>query len=213
MEYPGVDWSYRRAAWCVRSIRPGVIGGEGAVPADADGLARLVIDRDTDGRAVVEMMSGAISVRTRSPARLCSPPPHGRGLARGRRSADHAVVDATRPGTDRPASGSTRAPGPPVEPLPLPPATASPFPSATARRAAHRCPAASHAGAPPIHAAQLPRAPPTPADCAAAARRPRAPPRRRGRAPWPPQSLRPATSRPSPGRPADRSPPEAQRSP
>ena len=35
----------------------GVIGGEGAVPADADGLARLVIDRDTDRRAVVEMMS------------------------------------------------------------------------------------------------------------------------------------------------------------
>ena len=64
----------------------GVISGEGAVPADADGLARLVIDRDTDGRAVVEIMSGAIWVRTRRPARLCSPPPHRRGLARGRRN-------------------------------------------------------------------------------------------------------------------------------
>jgi transposase len=37
--------------------------GEGAVPADADGLARLVIDRGTDVRAVVEMMSGAIWAR------------------------------------------------------------------------------------------------------------------------------------------------------
>src|SRR4051794_7900422 len=41
----------------------GVIVGEGAVPADADGLARLVIERGTDVRAVVEMMSGAIWVR------------------------------------------------------------------------------------------------------------------------------------------------------
>src|SRR4029453_18955877 len=41
----------------------GVLVGEGAVPADADGLARLVIDRGVDVRAVVEMMSGAIWVR------------------------------------------------------------------------------------------------------------------------------------------------------
>jgi len=33
------------------------------VPADADGLARLVIERGSDVRAVVEMMSGAIWVR------------------------------------------------------------------------------------------------------------------------------------------------------
>src|SRR4029453_1633202 len=41
----------------------GVLVGEGAVPADADGLARLVIDRGVDVRAVVEMMSGAIWAR------------------------------------------------------------------------------------------------------------------------------------------------------
>jgi hypothetical protein len=35
-----------------------VIVGEGAVPADADGLARLVIEPGSDVRAVVEMMSG-----------------------------------------------------------------------------------------------------------------------------------------------------------
>src|SRR4051794_41819441 len=62
MEYLGIDWSYRRAAWCSLSAA-GAIVGEGAVPADADGLARLVIDRGTDVRAVVEMMSGAIWVR------------------------------------------------------------------------------------------------------------------------------------------------------
>src|SRR5215216_1168288 len=62
VEYLGIDWSYRRAAWCSLSDA-GVIVGEGAVPADADGLARLVIERGTDVRAVVEMMSGAIWVR------------------------------------------------------------------------------------------------------------------------------------------------------
>ena len=62
MEYLGIDWSYRRAAWCSLS-EAGVVVGEGAVPADEDGLARLVIERGTDVRAVVEMMSGAIWVR------------------------------------------------------------------------------------------------------------------------------------------------------
>ena len=62
MEYLGIDWSYRRAAWCSLGEAGGIVG-EGAVPADADGLARLVIERGTDVRAVVEMMSGAIWVR------------------------------------------------------------------------------------------------------------------------------------------------------
>jgi hypothetical protein len=62
VEYLGIDWSYRRAAWCSLSDA-GVVVGEGAVPADADGLARLVIERGSDVRAVVEMMSGAIWVR------------------------------------------------------------------------------------------------------------------------------------------------------
>jgi transposase len=62
VEYLGIDWSYRRAAWCSLSDA-GAIVGEGAVPADANGLARLVIERGTDVRAVVEMMSGAFWVR------------------------------------------------------------------------------------------------------------------------------------------------------
>ena len=62
MEYVGIDWSYRRAAWCALS-GAGAIVGEGAVSSDDDGLARLVIKRGTEVRAVVEMMSGAIWVR------------------------------------------------------------------------------------------------------------------------------------------------------
>ena len=55
VEYLGIDWSYRRAAWCALSDA-GTIVGEGAVSADVDGLARLVINRGVDVRAVVEMM-------------------------------------------------------------------------------------------------------------------------------------------------------------
>jgi hypothetical protein len=62
VEYVGIDWSYRRAAWCALS-EAGKVVGEGAVSADEDGLARLVIGRGVDVRAVVEMMSGAIWVR------------------------------------------------------------------------------------------------------------------------------------------------------
>src|ERR1022692_1970387 len=62
MEFVGIDWAYRRAAWCAVSAS-GAIVGEGVVPADEDGLARLVIDRGIEVCGVVEMMSGAIWVR------------------------------------------------------------------------------------------------------------------------------------------------------
>src|SRR3954451_22460404 len=62
MQYLGIDWSYRRAAWCALSESGGVVG-EGAVPAEEDGLTRLVLERGLEVRAVVEMMSGAIWVR------------------------------------------------------------------------------------------------------------------------------------------------------
>lgn len=62
MQYLGIDWSYRRAAWCALNEGGGLVG-EGAVPADEDGLARLVLELGLDVRAVVEMMSGAIWVR------------------------------------------------------------------------------------------------------------------------------------------------------
>jgi transposase len=63
-EYVGIDWAYRRAAWCARSAG-GAISAEGFTPADEDGLARLVLQLGTDVKACVEMMSGAVWVRDR----------------------------------------------------------------------------------------------------------------------------------------------------
>src|SRR4051794_18413773 len=62
MQYLGIDWSYRRAAWCAVTEGGGVVA-EGAVSADEDGLARLVLRVGAEVKAVVEMMSGAIWVR------------------------------------------------------------------------------------------------------------------------------------------------------
>src|SRR3954465_9595034 len=64
MQYVGIDWAYRRAAWCALGDG-GAISGEGVVPADEDGLARLVLTLGPDVRACVEMMSGAGWVRDR----------------------------------------------------------------------------------------------------------------------------------------------------
>ena len=64
MQYVGIDWTYRRAAWCARQP-DGTIANEGFVPADEDGLARLVLKLEPEVRACLEMMSGAIWVRDR----------------------------------------------------------------------------------------------------------------------------------------------------
>jgi transposase len=64
MQYVGIDWAYRRAAWCALSDS-GTITGEGVVPADEDGLVKLVLAVGPDVRACVEMMSGAVWVRDR----------------------------------------------------------------------------------------------------------------------------------------------------
>src|SRR3954447_20353187 len=64
MQYVGIDWAYRRAAWCALSDG-GAISAEGMVPADEDGLARLVLTLGLEVRACVEVMSGAVWVRGR----------------------------------------------------------------------------------------------------------------------------------------------------
>jgi transposase len=64
MQYVGIDWAYRRAAWCAKQA-DGTISGERFVPADEDGLARLVIELGPEVRARLEMMSGAVWVRDR----------------------------------------------------------------------------------------------------------------------------------------------------
>ena len=62
MQYVGIDWAYRRAAWCAVG-EGGAVAGEGVVSADEDGLARLVLRLGTEVSACVEMMSGAVWVR------------------------------------------------------------------------------------------------------------------------------------------------------
>ena len=64
MQYLGLDWAYRRAAWCAVGDG-GAISGEGVVSGDEDGLARLVLAVGVEVRACVEMMSGAVWVRDR----------------------------------------------------------------------------------------------------------------------------------------------------
>jgi transposase len=64
VQYVGIDWAYRRAAWCALG-EGGAIVGEGVVPADEDGLVRLVLAHGGEVRACVEMMSGAVWVRDR----------------------------------------------------------------------------------------------------------------------------------------------------
>jgi transposase len=62
MNYVGIDWAYGRAAWCSMS-EGGRIEGEGLIPADEDGLAKLALSQGTEVKACVEMMSGAVWVR------------------------------------------------------------------------------------------------------------------------------------------------------
>jgi hypothetical protein len=64
VQYVGIDWAYRRAAWCAVRER-GEIADEGFAPADEDGLARLVLRLGLEVRACVELMSGAVWVRDR----------------------------------------------------------------------------------------------------------------------------------------------------
>ena len=67
MQYVGIDWAYRRAAWCAKQA-DGTIAAEGFVAADGDGLARLVLELGTEVSACLEMMSGAVWCASGSPA-------------------------------------------------------------------------------------------------------------------------------------------------
>ena len=58
MEYVGIDWATRRAAWCALSAS-GEIVGEGVISADLDGVLRLVTAVGREVQAAIEMMSGA----------------------------------------------------------------------------------------------------------------------------------------------------------
>lgn len=64
MNYVGIDWAYGRAAFCAVG-ESGEISAEGLIPANEDGLARLVLEQGAEAKAAVEMMSGAVWVRDR----------------------------------------------------------------------------------------------------------------------------------------------------
>jgi transposase len=61
VEYVGIDWASRRAAWCALDSA-GELLGEGVIAADLDGLTGLVARRGLEVSAAVEMMSGAVWV-------------------------------------------------------------------------------------------------------------------------------------------------------
>jgi transposase len=63
VQYLGIDWGTRRAAWC--SLTGAGEIAEGAISADEDGLMRLVARLGPDVRGCIEMMSGAPWVRDR----------------------------------------------------------------------------------------------------------------------------------------------------
>lgn len=63
MQYLGIDWGTRRAAWC--AIDDGGELREATIAAEQDGLARLVltVGAEQPVRGCIEMMSGAVWVR------------------------------------------------------------------------------------------------------------------------------------------------------
>jgi transposase len=61
MQYLGIDWGTRRAAWC--ALSPGGELTEGTITADEDGLVRLVSRLGPEVHGCIEMMSGAPWVR------------------------------------------------------------------------------------------------------------------------------------------------------
>jgi transposase len=63
VQYLGIDWGTRRAAWC--ALTAGGELTEGTMSADEDGLTRLVARLGPDVRGCIEMMSGAAWVRDR----------------------------------------------------------------------------------------------------------------------------------------------------
>src|SRR5215203_1093341 len=63
VQYLGIDWGTRRAAWCALT-RAGELQ-EGMISADEDGLLRLVARLGPEVYGCIEMMSGAAWVRDR----------------------------------------------------------------------------------------------------------------------------------------------------
>ena len=120
MEFVGIDWATRRAAWCAVDAA-GRRLGEGAVPADESGLLRLVADRGNEVTAAVEMMSGsawvAETLRGVGWGRACRGRAAGAGAGAAggedrshrRAGAGRARAPAARAGCVGPGAGRSRA--------------------------------------------------------------------------------------------------------
>jgi len=61
VQFLGIDWGTRKAAWCALDAQATL--NEGAISADAGGLARLVHQLGPEVHGCIEMMSGAAWVR------------------------------------------------------------------------------------------------------------------------------------------------------
>jgi hypothetical protein len=70
VQYLGIDWGTRKAAWCALDERGELV--EGTMAADEDGLVRLVHTLGIEVRGCIEMMSGAGSDRRRRVPRRAS---------------------------------------------------------------------------------------------------------------------------------------------
>ena len=144
-----------RAGGLLRLGESGEISAEGLIPANEDGLARLVLEQGTDVRAAVEMMSGAVWVRDRleasgwevqvaTPARS-ETSPRSPARRQGRRPGAGGALPA-RPGP-RALDSEPRGPSAPRAPAPARPPGQGP----------HLGPQPDLRPAHPVRAADLPR--------------------------------------------------------
>jgi hypothetical protein len=113
MLFVGIDWAYRRAAWCAKA-GSGEIVAESVIPADEDGLARLVLGLGTEVTACLdrwgwENLAPWLELRARLPvgALFCvlRGPTRGRPCARLGSAASYGVL-RSRPAF---ADGSLRS--------------------------------------------------------------------------------------------------------
>src|SRR5919108_866885 len=64
MQYVGIDWAYRRAAWCAKQAE-GTIAGEGFGPTDEDGFGEACARARAGGAGLPRDDERAVWVRDR----------------------------------------------------------------------------------------------------------------------------------------------------
>jgi hypothetical protein len=92
MNYVGIDWAYGRAAFCAMSAG-GAIVAEGLIPANEDGLARLVLGSGTR-TPTTRGRSPPLTARPSSKRKRYSVGRYCGGHVAGEPGADSALVVA-----------------------------------------------------------------------------------------------------------------------